>query len=144
MLVGVGGIVGTILGGRLADFIGLNISLVLVFSALASSAITPFYFDDFSMIILSSFIFGSQPGSAAIVAARAQKAVGGSSMVSLWHYMVLSVGIAQIVGGVFLVELFNRTNSYTFVFLIGGTSMGLAALICATLSKQPPKLEPRH
>ena len=144
MLVGVGGIVGTILWGRLADFIGLNISLFLVFAALASSAITPFYFDDFSMIILSSFIFGSQPGSAAIVAARAQQAVGESSMVSLWHYMVLSVGIAQIVGGVFLVELFNRTNSYTFVFLIGGTSMGLAALICATLSKQPPKLEPRH
>ena len=144
MLVGIGGIAGTILWGRLADFIGLNISLVLVFAALASAAITPFYFDDSSIIFLSSFVFGSQPGSAAIVAGRAQQAIGASSMVSLWRYMVLSVGAAQIIGGVFLVELFNRTNNYTFVFLIGGTSMGLAALICATLSKQSPKLEPRH
>ena len=144
MLVGIGGIIGTIFWGRIADFIGLNISLVIVFAALASAAIAPFYFDDFSIIVLSSFIFGSQPGSAAIVAGRAQQAIGESSMISLWRYMVLSVGAAQIIGGVFLVELFNRTNSYTFIFLIGGASMALAALICATLSKQPPKLEPRH
>ena len=135
MLVGVGGILGTIMWGRLADKIGLNVSLIIVFAALASSAILPVSDPSWGMIVFSSFIFGSQPGSAAIVAARAQQTMGGTSMVSLWRYMVISVGIAQIFGGAFLVELFNRTNSYFIVFFIGGMSMALASLICATLTR---------
>ena len=95
----------------------------------------PFFFQSAGMLVFSSLVFGSQPGSTAIVAGRAQQVMGELSMVNLWSYMVLSVGAAQIVGGFFLVELFNRTNSYSIVFLLGGSSMALAALICTTLTK---------
>jgi MFS family permease len=135
MLVGIGGLLGTVFWGRLADRIGLNISLVLVFGALASSIIAPFFSQSAGMLVFSSLVFGSQPGSTAIVAARAQQVIGELSMVNLWRYMVLSIGAAQIVGGFFLVELFNKTNSYSIVFLVGGCSMALAALICTTLTK---------
>ena len=135
MLVGIGGLLGTVFWGHLADRIGLNISLVLVFGALASSIIAPFFSQSAGMLVFSSLVFGSQPGSTAIVAARAQQVIGELSIVSLWRYMVLSIGAAQIVGGFFLVELFNKTNSYSIVFLVGGSSMALAALICTTLTK---------
>lgn len=134
VLVGLGGLLGTILWGRLADRIGLNISLVLVFSALASSALLPVFANGILVIVFSSLIFGSQPGSAAIIAGRAQKSVGEGSMIDLWRYMVIAVGGAQLVGGFFLVELFNITGNYHLIFLVGGTAFALASAICATLT----------
>ena len=135
VLVGLGGLVGTILWGKLADKIGLNISLVLVFLILASSAVLPLILTSLISITLSSLFFGSQPGSAAIIAGRAQLATGKNSMVKLWRYMVLAVGTSQIIGSFFLVTLFNLTNNYTLIFAIGGTAFAIAAIICCTLPR---------
>ena len=134
VLVGVGGLMGTILWGKLADRIGLNIALVLVFAALASSALLPVFANGIIAIIFSSLVFGSQPGSAAVIAGRAQKAVGDGTMVDLWRYMVIAVGGAQMIGGFVLVELFNITNNYLLIFGIGGTALTFASIICATLT----------
>ena len=135
VLVGVGGLIGTFLWGKLADRIGLNISLVLVFVTLALSAISPIILTSIMALTLSSLLFGSQPGSAAIIAGRAQFATGRHVMVKLWRYMVLAVGVSQIIGGFFLVTLFNLTGNYTLIFAIGGSAFAIAAVICCTLPK---------
>ena len=135
LLVGVGGLIGTFLWGKLADRIGLNISLVLVFVTLALSAISPIILTSIMALTLSSLFFGSQPGSAAIIAGRAQFATGKHVMVKLWRYMVLAVGVSQIIGGFFLVTLFNLTGNYTLIFAIGGSAFAIAAVICCTLPK---------
>ena len=49
--------------GKLADRIGLNLSLVLVFVTLALSAISPIILTSIMALTLSSLLFGSQPGS---------------------------------------------------------------------------------
>tara|TARA_Y100000588_G_C14204410_1_gene903982 strand:+ start:159 stop:1001 length:843 start_codon:yes stop_codon:yes gene_type:complete len=134
VLVGVGGLMGTIFWGKLADRIGLNVALVLVFAALASSALLPVFANGIIAIIFSSLVFGSQPGSAAVIAGRAQRAVGEGTMVDLWRYMVIAVGGAQMIGGFVLVELFNMTNNYLLIFGIGGTALASASIICATLT----------
>lgn len=133
-LVGLGALLGTVLWGRIADKIGLNAGLVAVFVALSASIILPVLLPGAAIIVFSSLVFGSQPGSSAVIASRAQRAMGAASMVPLWRWMVVSVGTAQIVGGIGLVELFNRTGDYRPVFLVGGVAMGLAALLCASLS----------
>lgn len=134
-LVGLGALLGTVIWGRLADRIGLNAGLVAVFAALSASIILPVLLPGAAVIIFSSLVFGSQPGSSAVIASRAQRAMGEASMVPLWRWMVVSVGTAQIVGGIVLVELFNRTGDYRPVFLIGGVAMGIAALLCASLDR---------
>jgi predicted MFS family arabinose efflux permease len=133
-LVGLGALLGTVLWGRIADRIGLNAGLVAVFAALSASIVLPVLIPGGAIIVFSSLVFGSQPGSSAVIASRAQQAMGAASMVPLWRWMVVSVGIAQIVGGIGLVELYNRTGDYRPVFLAGGVAMGLAALLCASLS----------
>ncbi|MDG2286805.1 MAG: YbfB/YjiJ family MFS transporter [Alphaproteobacteria bacterium] len=135
-LVGLGALVGTVFWGRIADRFGLNIGLVAVFAALSASIILPVLIPGAAVMIFSSLVFGSQPGSSAVIASRAQQAMGTASMVPLWRLMVLSVGTAQIIGGIGLVELYNRTGDYRPVFLIGGIAMGLAALLCASLSRK--------
>jgi predicted MFS family arabinose efflux permease len=134
-LVGLGALIGTVLWGRIADRVGLNIGLVAVFAALSASIILPVLIPGTAIIVFSSLVFGSQPGSSAVIASRAQQAMGAASMVPLWRWMVVSVGTAQVVGGISLVELYNRTGDYTPVFLVGGIAMALAALLCASLSK---------
>ena len=135
VLVGVGGLIGTFLWGKLADRIGLNISLVLVFVTLTLSAITPIILTSIMALTLSSLLFGSQPGSAAIIASRAQFASGKHAMLKLWRYMVLAVGFSQILGGFFLVTLFNLTGNYTIIFAIGGSAFAIATTICCTLPR---------
>jgi predicted MFS family arabinose efflux permease len=134
-LVGLGALLGTVIWGRIADRIGLNAGLVAVFAALSASIILPVLLPDTAVIIFSSLVFGSQPGSSAVIASRAQRAMGEASMVPLWRWMVVSVGAAQIVGGIGLVELYNRTGDYRPVFLVGGVAMGMAALLCASLGR---------
>ncbi|MBM86012.1 MAG: hypothetical protein CMM47_08315 [Rhodospirillaceae bacterium] len=133
-LVGAGALLGTVFWGRFADRIGLTPALVVIFTALAISITFPVLSPEPQVIVFSSIVFGSQPGLSAVISARAQTAMGTQPMVPLWRWMTISVGVAQLVGGICLVELFNRTGDYRPVFLVGGAAMGLAALICATLS----------
>ena len=132
-LVGLGAVLGTALWGRLADRIGLTAGLVLVFAALAASIAAPVLAPGAGALVFSSLVFGSQPGSSAIIAGRAQRAMGGRPMVALWRRMTIAVGAAQLVGGPALVELFNRTGDHRPVFLAGAAAMALAAVLCATL-----------
>ena len=139
VLVGVGGLIGTLLWGKLADRIGLNISLVIVFVTLTLSAISPVILTGIMALTLSSLLFGSQPGSAAIIAGRAQFATRKHAMIKLWRYMVLAVGFSQILGSFFLVTLFNLTGNYTLIFAIGGSAFAMAATICCTLPRATQK-----
>ena len=135
VLVGVGGLIGTLLWGKLADRIGLNISLVIVFVTLTLSAISPVILTGIMALTLSSLLFGSQPGSAAIIAGRAQFATRKHAMIKLWRYMVLAVGFSQILGSFFLVTLFNLTGNYSLIFAIGGSAFAIAAALCCTLPR---------
>ena len=135
VLVGVGGLIGTLLWGKLADRIGLNISLVIVFVTLTLSAISPVILTGIMTLTLSSLLFGSQPGSAAIIAGRAKFATRKHAMIKLWRYMVLAVGFSQILGSFFLVTLFNLTGNYSLIFAIGGSAFAIAAALCCTLPR---------
>jgi len=129
VLVGLGAVGGTYLCGWLADRIGFAAALVLVFAVLAVGIAVPVLSPTLPALVASSLIFGAQPGLSAVIAGRARQVVGAADMPHVWRWMVLAVGLGQTVSGYALVSLFNATNSYTPVFLIGAGAMALGAAL---------------
>lgn len=133
VLVGIGAAGGTYLCGWLADWIGFAAALVIVFAALAIGVAIPVIYPSGLVLIVSSLIFGAQPGLSAVMAGRARQVVGARDIPHVWRRMVLSSGVSQTIGGYVLVALFNATGSYTAVFLIGGVAMALGAMLSLPL-----------
>jgi len=133
VLVGIGAVGGTYLCGLLADRVGFGAALVAVFAGLAAGIALPVLVPALPALIVSSLVFGAQPGLSAVIAGRARQVVGVRDMPQVWRWMVLSVGISQTIGGYALVTLFDATGSYTPVFLIGGGAMALGALLSLPL-----------
>jgi hypothetical protein len=117
----------------LADRLGFGRALVLVFTSLAIGIALPLLTSATAIAVVSSLVVGAQPGFSAIVAGRAQLAVGPAAMLVLWRWMVVAVGAAQIIGGAGLVYLFALTASYPLVFAIGAMAMAAGAIVVAGL-----------
>lgn len=122
-LFGLGAVAGTVAWAWLADRIGFSRALTLVFASLAAGLALPVLIPGQATVVLSSLVVGAQPGLSAVIAGRAQRAMGSGSMLGLWRWMVLAVGTGQLVGGYGLVALFDSRGSYTEVFLVGAAAM---------------------
>ena len=133
VLFGLGAMAGAFLWGRLADVIGHRTGLVLVLASLAAGVALPVVLPLGWVLILSSLVVGAQPGFSAIVSGRVHQIVGPQEMPPLWHAMILAGGVAQAVAGYLLVALFEITESYVPVFLIGGAAMAVGAIIVVNL-----------
>lgn len=129
VLVGVGALTGTLLCGWLADRIGFAAALVLVFLGLALGIAAPALAALPAVLVLSSLVFGAQPGLSAVISGRTGQTVGPAALQRVWRWMVLAIGIGQTVGGYALVALYAATGSYAALFLCGGAAMALAALL---------------
>ena len=132
-LFGLGALTGTYLWGRLADKIGFQAGLVLVFASLAASVALPVLNSSTWALIASSLIVGAQPGCSALLSGRAHQIVGGAEMPKLWRRMTLSSGICQAIGSYALVALFNWDGDYQPIFLVSAATMALGALATAGL-----------
>lgn len=137
ILVGLGAIVGTLLWGRAADKIGFTRALVLIFISLSLSIALPVLWPSTATIVFSSLVFGAQPALSAVIASRAQQAIGDGPMVVLWRWMVIATGGGQIVAGYALVGMFNSNGDHVPVFLVGAAAMACGALLCTGLRSRP-------
>ena len=132
-LFGIGAISGTYLWGRLADWIGFRAGLVLAFAALACGIALPVLHSAGWALVLSSLVVGAQPGFSAIITGRTHQLVGASKMAAVWRWMALVSGVAQAVAGYAYVALLAYAESYTPIYLLGGTAMALGAVIALAL-----------
>lgn len=128
-LFGLGAVLGTVAWGRLADRIGFSTALTLVFVSLSAGIALPMLAPCPVTVVISSLLVGAQPGLSAVIAGRAQRAIGSGSMLGLWRWMVLAVGTGQLVGGYGLVMLFDASGSYPAVFLVGAAAMAGGAVL---------------
>ena len=128
-LFGLGAVFGTYLWGRLADRLGFRAGLVLVFAALSVGVALPVIEPALWALVASSLLVGAQPGFSAIISGRTHQIVGPVHMARVWRWMALTSGASQAAGGYAYVMLFDHTGSYPTIFLIGGGTMALGALI---------------
>ena len=133
VLFGLGAITGTFLWGRLADWIGHRLGLILVLTSLAAGVALPAILPFAWVLVFSSLVVGAQPGFSAIISGRVHQIVGPEEMPALWRTMALVGGVAQVVAGYSLVALFEVTGSHVPIFLIGGAAMALGALVVVNL-----------
>ncbi len=133
VLFGLGAMTGTFLWGRLADWIGHRLGLVLVLACLAAGVALPVILPFAWVLVFSSLVVGAQPGFSAIISGRVHQIVGPDEMPPLWRAMALVGGIAQVVAGYSLVALFELTGSYVPIFLIGGAAMAVGAAAVVNL-----------
>ncbi|MGE4221408.1 MAG: YbfB/YjiJ family MFS transporter [Alphaproteobacteria bacterium] len=129
ILVGIGALTGTLLCGWLADRIGFAAALVAIFLALGAGIALPALSHQPAVLVLSSLVFGAQPGLSAVISGRTGQVVGPESLQRVWRWMVLAIGIGQTAGGYALVALYAATGSYAALFLCGGGAMALAGLL---------------
>jgi predicted MFS family arabinose efflux permease len=132
-LFGIGALTGTLLWGRLADRVGFGAGLSTVFAVLAVAVAVPVVWPTPVVLMISAYVFGTQPGLSAIASGRAHQAVGAAHMPFLWRWMVLAGGVGQVVGGYGLVGVFNATQDYTPVFLMGAAAMACGSALALPL-----------
>ena len=129
ILVGVGALLGPMACGWLADKAGFTTALVTIFALLAIGVAIPVVVAVPLTLVLSSLIFGAQPGLSAVISGRTGQVVGKENMAEVWRWMVLSVGVTKAVAGYLMVWLFDVTGSYTILFLSGGAALALGAIL---------------
>ncbi len=128
-LFGLGALTGTLLWGRLADRIGFGAGLSAVFAVLAVALVMPVAWAAPMILVVSFYVFGTQPGVSAIASGRAHQIVGAGHMPLVWRWMVLAGGTGQVVGGYGLVAVYNATGEHAPVFLIGAAAMAGGSLL---------------
>jgi predicted MFS family arabinose efflux permease len=128
-LFGLGALTGTLLWGRLADRIGFGAGLSVIFAVLAVAVAMPVVWPVPAVLVISAYVFGTQPGLSAMASGRAHQVVGAAHMPLVWRWMVLGAGAGQVVGGYGLVMVYNATLSHTPVFLIGAAAMACGSML---------------
>jgi predicted MFS family arabinose efflux permease len=129
ILVGVGALTGPLACGWLADRVGFAAALVTIFAVLAVGVAVPVLLAVPATLVLSSLIFGAQPGLSAVISGRTGQVVGRENMAEVWRWMVLSVAVTKAIAGYLMVWLFDLTGSYAFLFMTGGVALALGALL---------------
>jgi predicted MFS family arabinose efflux permease len=140
VVFGAAAVLGTLAWGWLADRIGFRPALVAVYASLAIGATLPVLVPVPWAIVASSILVGAQPGLTAIIAGQAQKVIGAGSMLGLWRWMTLSVGLSQMLAGYALVALFNATGSYAAVFVAGGVAFTLGAILVSRVGARSDRV----
>ena len=80
VLFGLGAMTGTFLWGRLADWIGHRLGLILVLASLAAGVALPVILPFAWVLVFSSLVVGAQPGFSAIISGRVHQIVGPEEM----------------------------------------------------------------
>ena len=135
-LFGLGALTGTLLWGRLADRIGFGAGLSAVFAVLAVALLLPVAWAAPMVLVVSFYVFGTQPGVSAIASGRAHQIVGPGHMALVWRWMVLAGGTGQVIGGYGLVAVYNAAGDHTPVFLIGAAAMAGGSLLALPARNQ--------
>ena len=132
-LFGLGAIGGTYLWGRLADKIGFYRGLVITFIIISSGVAIPVINSANWALIISSLVVGTQPGLTAIMSGRVHQLMGPEDMAPVWRMSALISTIIQAVAAYGYVTLFEYTDNYVPIFLVGSACFAMGAIIAITL-----------
>jgi hypothetical protein len=127
-IVGVFSVLGPWIAARLALGIGAAWGLVVGFVALGFGIGGPALWPAFAMLLLSSALFGAQPGMSVLMAVRARELGTSEAMPRVMRAMILANSCGAVIGGLTVPALYGLTGSHGAVFLLGGGAMLVGAM----------------
>lgn len=132
-------VLGPVITFYLARMIGTARALVVAFAALASGIAAPGFDGALPILVLSTIMFGAQPGLSALIAARARDMGQASAMPQLMRKLILVNGIGAAIAGIGFPALFELSENYGLIFWIAGGAMGLGALLAMPWQALPAR-----
>lgn len=127
-LVGVFSVLGPWMAAWLALRMGAALGLVAGFVALSLGIGGPALWPAVAMLVLSSALFGAQPGMSALMAVRARELGSPEAMPRVMRAMILANSCGAVIGGLTVPALYGLTGSHGAVFLLGGAAMLVGAM----------------
>lgn len=127
-VVGVFSVLGPWIAARLALGIGAAWGLVAGFVALGLGIGGPALWPALVMLLLSSALFGAQPGMSVLMAVRARELGSPEAMPRVMRAMILANSCGAVLGGLMVPALYGLTGSHGAVFLLGGAAMLVGAM----------------
>lgn len=128
-VVGLASIAGPWSMAALGLVLGTAVALPLSFITLGLGIGAPLFSSAGSVLLLSSVMFGAQPGLSALMAARVRDLADAEHMPRLMRAMILASAAGAVVAGAVLPQLYEMTQSHVLIFAIGGASMILGGLL---------------
>jgi predicted MFS family arabinose efflux permease len=127
-LVGVFSVLGPWMAARTALRMGAAWGLVAGFAALGLGIGGPALWPATGMLVLSSALFGAQPGMSVLMAVRARELGASDAMPRVMRAMILANSCGAVIGGLTVPALYGLTGSHGAVFLLGGAAMLVGAM----------------
>lgn len=127
-LVGVFSVVGPWMAAWLALRLGAAKALVVGFVALGAGIAGPALWPAALILVLSSALFGAQPGMSSLMAVRARELDAPANMPRVMRAMILANACGSVIGGIAVPALYGATQQHATVFLVGGIAMLLGAV----------------
>jgi MFS family permease len=130
-LVGLASAAGPWSMAALGLLLGTAWALPLSFVALGLGIGAPILSGASGVLLLSSILFGAQPGLSALMAARVRDLADSQHMPRLMRAMIVASAAGAVVAGAVLPQLYELTQSHVLIFAIGGGAMILGGLLVA-------------
>ena len=127
-LVGVFSVLGPWMAAWLALRMGAAWALVVGFLALGAGIGGPALWPVVAMLVMSSALFGAQPGMSALMAVRARELGSPEAIPRVMRAMILANSCGAVIGGLTVPALYGLTGSHGAVFLLGGAAMLVGAM----------------
>ncbi|MDB5841860.1 MAG: transporter [Herminiimonas sp.] len=130
VVFGAGAVAGPLLSGYAADRFGFRNTLIACFALKAMAVALPLASSSMFALFASSFVVGAlTPGLVAVLSGRVIEIVGVAQHQRSWALLTFSYAVLQAAGGYAMAALYAATHSFTALFAIGASALGLGALI---------------
>jgi len=133
-LVGLAAILGPLFTAMLARAIGTAAALVVSFAILSIGIAAPALSPAAAVLVVSSLIFGAQPGVSSLMAARARDLGNPAEIPRVMRAMILANATGGVIGGLIAPWIyagaFAAAAGPVVLFGVGASAAALGALAC--------------
>lgn len=143
--VGLGAVLGAPLGGLIATRWGFRIGLLGSLPLFAAGIALPVLTTHIAVLWLSSFLFGiMMPAVPALISGRTSQIVHQRDFTRFWGTMTVAVSIGQGAGAYLLAMIYDLSQSFVIVFLVGAAAALSATFLCLSSVVTPTPAAPRR
>ncbi|MGI9522053.1 MAG: YbfB/YjiJ family MFS transporter [Hyphomicrobiaceae bacterium] len=130
IVIGLFGILGPMFAAKLAAGVGTAAATTITFLILAVGIAIPVVSHTSFSLIVSSIIFGMQPGVSTMLAARVRDLGTAAQTPEMMRATIIANGVGAAAGGVAIPTLLDATSTPALLFAFGAAAFLVGGLLC--------------